>query len=405
MAELIEATFLIKNMIKQDIINSEKTYVAQTYGRPEVVFSHGLGSYLFDTEGNKYLDMVAGIAVNALGHSDPEWVQAVTEQAGKLVHVSNLYHTEPHGKLARRLVEHSFADKVYFCNSGAEANEAAIKFSRKYGRIFGGESKTKIVSFSGAFHGRTMGALAITPREKYQKPFMPLMPDTALGVFNDLASATELIDVDTCAVFIEPIQGEGGILPVTHEFLAHVRKLCNQFNAILVYDEVQCGIGRTGYLFAHQFYGIEPDICSLAKPLAGGLPIGGTLLSKKVHDVIEAGDHGSTFAGGALVCAAANVVFDRVSDPDFLDDVVTKGNYIMAKLAEQLPSGHVVEIRGRGLMVGIEFDHPVGDIVTKARGNGLLLVGAGPNVIRLVPPLTISYEELDEAVEKLIASL
>ena len=260
------------------------------------MLDHGQGCWVYDTDGNAYLDCVAGIAVNALGHADPGLVAVLTEQAGKLWHVSNLYHTAPHARLAQKLCETSFADRVFFCNSGAEANEGAFKFARKWAHEHFGPEKHAIVAFSDAFHGRTFGALAATPREKYQAPFRPLLPGVRIAPFNDLAAAAEIIGDDVCAVIVEPVQGEGGVNPAAPEFLAGLRELCDQHHALLIFDEVQCGLGRTGTLWAYQGYGVIPDILTAAKPLAGGLPMGAILMTQAVADVMHPGDHGSTFA-------------------------------------------------------------------------------------------------------------
>jgi predicted acetylornithine/succinylornithine family transaminase len=397
-----EGTF----MDKQTIIENEQDYVLQTYARPEMVFTHGRGLILYDTEGNEYLDFNAGIAVTALGHSDPAWTTAVAEQAGKLVHVSNLYHTEPQATLAKKLVEHSFADRVYFCNSGAEANEAALKFARKFAFVHGrGQGKSKLVSFTHGFHGRTMGALATTAKEKYRTPFEPIMPGVTFAEFNNLDSAAEAIDEQTCAVILEPIQGEGGIHPATKAFLHGVRNLCDQHGALLIFDEVQCGLGRTGYLWAYELFGVTPDIMTLAKPLAGGLPIGATLVTQAVADTIQPGDHGSTFAAGPLVCTAANVVFDRVSEPEFLARVRALSEHLHSQLTAQLPPDQVVEIRGAGLMVGVELNRPVADITTACVENGVLIIGAGEHVVRLIPPLVVSEAEIDTAVSTLAQAM
>ncbi len=386
------------------IIQNEKQFIAPTYTRPDIVFSHGSGVYLYDTDGKQYLDFCAGIAVNALGHSDPDWVAAVSEQAGLLTHVSNLYHTAPAVELAERLVTASFADKVYFANSGAESNEGAIKFARKYQRMHGREGKTTIVSFSGAFHGRTMGALAVTPREKYQAYFRPLMPDVRVGEFNDLESAENVITSDTAAVIVEPVQGEGGIRPATQAFLQRVRELCDLHDVLLIFDEVQCGLGRTGYLFAHEAFGVAPDLLTLAKPLAGGLPIGAVLMTDAVAATIQPGDHASTFAGGPLVARAAQVVFDRVSDPAMLAHIRDMGEHLHEQLEGKLPQDKVVEIRGMGLMIGVELTVPVAPLVPQMAEQGLLTVGAGEKVLRLVPPLIIDKDDVEQATD-IIASV
>jgi acetylornithine/succinyldiaminopimelate/putrescine aminotransferase len=403
-------------MNAQEIIQTEAENVLQTYVRPDLVFTHGKGMYLYDTEGRKYLDFTAGIAVTALGHSDPDWVTAVSTQAAKLTHVSNLYHTAPHAQLAKRLTASSFADKVYFCNSGAEANEAAIKFARKYGKMIEEQrvkikgadaanlqsstfnlAKNKIVAFSGSFHGRTMGALAATWKAKYREPFAPLMPGVTFAAYNDLDSAQQAITGDTCAVIVEPVQGEGGVLPAAPEFLQGLRDLCDAHDALLIFDEVQCGLGRTGVLWAHEQVGVTPDIMTLAKPLAGGLPIGATLVTQAVADVMKPGDHASTFAAGPLVCAAANVVFDKVSQPAFLAQVRASSAYLSQRL-HALNSDEIVEVRVAGLLVGVEMKTAVSPLIIAAREKGLLIINAGENVLRLAPALIVEREHIDEAI-------
>lgn len=385
-------------MNKEQIISAEKQFVLQTYVRPEVLFTQGKGMYLYDSDGNQYLDFAAGIAVTALGHSDPEWVQVVSEQAGLLTHVSNLYHTEPHVQVARRLVENSFADRVFFCNSGTEANEAALKFARKWAKAQG--SKTKIVAFSGGFHGRSFGALSVTYKAQYREPFAPLLPGVTFVPFNDLAAAEQAIDDETCAVIVEPIQGEGGVHPAKFEFLPWLRQLCDRHNALLIFDEVQCGLGRSGKLWAHELYGVTPDIMTLAKPLAGGLPMGAALLTERVAAAIGPGDHGSTFAAGPLVARAATVVFDRISQPGFLADVAAKGQYLKEQLW-QLSGNHITAVRGAGLLVGLELRQPAAPVIAAAREKGLIVIGAGENVLRLAPPLIVTREEIDTAVATL----
>jgi predicted acetylornithine/succinylornithine family transaminase len=392
-------------MEAQEIIQLEAEYVLQTYVRPEIVFTHGKGARLFDSTGKEYIDFSSGIAVTALGHSDAQWVAAVCDQAEKLVHVSNLYHTAPHAQLAQRLVENSFADKVYFCNSGTEANEAAFKFARKYAReTTGTHEKIKIVAFSGSFHGRTIGSLAATHKAHYREPFAPLMPGVVFAPFNDIEAARNVIDDEVCAVIVEPVQGEGGVQPATFEFLSALRALCDQHQALLIFDEVQVGLGRTGTLWAHEALGITPDIMTLAKPLAGGLPIGATLVTQAVAGVMKPGDHASTFAAGPLVCAAALVVFDRLSAPDFLADVRAKAGYLRERL-DSLQSDLIVDVRSAGLLVGVELAVPVAPLITGARQNGLLVINAGENVLRLAPPLIISKEEIDQALTILQSAL
>jgi predicted acetylornithine/succinylornithine family transaminase len=382
----------------QEIFQLESEYVLQTYVRPEVLFTHGEGAMLFDSTGKAYLDFTSGIAVTALGHSDAQWAAAVCDQAGKLAHVSNLYHTAPHAQLARRLVEHSFADKVYFCNSGTEANEAAFKFARKYAReTTGADEKTKIVAFSGSFHGRTMGSLAATYKEHYRQPFAPLMPGVVFAPYNDVEAAKQVIDSEVCAVIVEPVQGEGGVRPATAEFLNTLRALCDEHQALLIFDEVQCGLGRTGTLWAYEGTGTTPDVMTLAKPLAGGLPIGATLVTQAVADVMKPGDHASTFAAGPLVCRAALVVFDCLSKPGFLANIRAQAAYLKHRL-NTLESELIVEVRAVGLLVGVEMTVPVAPLMTAAREQGLLVINAGENVLRLAPPLIIGQEETDRAV-------
>ncbi len=382
----------------------EKQYVLQTYARAPFVLDHGQGCWLYDTEGRAYLDCAAGIAVNALGHADPELVATLVEQAGKLWHVSNLFHTAPHARLAQQLCDTSFADRVFFANSGAEANEGAFKFARKWAHDHFGADKSAIVAFTGAFHGRTFGALAATPREKYQAPFRPLLPGVRIAPFNDLEGTAAVMGDDVCAVIVEPVQGEGGIHPATPEFLQGLRALCDRHHALLIFDEIQCGLGRTGYLWAHQGYGITPDLLTAAKPLAGGLPMGAILMTQQVAEVMHVGEHGSTFAAGPLVAAVAEKVVRRVADPAFLADVRAKGEYLMERI-EELNSPHITEVRGRGLMIGVDLDIAAADVIAAGHRHGLILINAGTNTLRLVPPLIISRGEIDLLVERLRAVL
>ena len=291
-----------------EIIQNEADNVLGTYPRPPFVLESGCGVTLTDTTGKKYLDFGSGIAVNALGHAHPDIVAVIQEQIAQLSHVCNLYHTAPQANLAKMLCELSFADKVFFANSGAEAVEAALKFARKYALETYGDGKTKIVAFEGGFHGRTYGALSVTAKEKYQAPFKPLLPDIVIAPFNDPAAAEKLIDSSTCAVIVEPIQGEGGVHIAESAFMQALRELCDQHGALLIVDEIQTGVGRTGKLWAYQHYGITPDIMTLAKALGGGLPIGAALLTDTVAETIGPGDHGSTFGGGPVVCQAALLI-------------------------------------------------------------------------------------------------
>ena len=391
-------------MDTEQIIQAEALYLVPTYSRPPVVFIRGEGSYLFDQEGKRYLDFAAGIAVSALGHSHSGWLQALQEQSRKLTHISNLYYSEPQVDLARRLVENSFADRVFFSNTGAEANEAALKFARKWARLNYGEDKFEVIAFVGGFHGRTMGALSLTHKEKYRLPFSPLVPGVAFVPFNDLAAFEKAMSDQVCAVFVEPIQGEGGVRLAEKEFLAGLRRLCDQHQALLVFDEVQCGLGRTGRLWAHEWSGVMPDIMTLAKPLAGGLPIGATLVTESIAKEIEVGDHGSTFAGGPLVCSVACEVFDELSQPELLRRVEQNGKQLREGLL-MLGEDRIKELRGRGLLLGIQMNDPVKPLIEAARRRGLLVINAGDDILRICPPLTITPEEIEFGLEILAESM
>ncbi len=382
--------------VSASIIEKESQYIVHTYKRSPFILERGEGMYVYDSEGNRYLDFSSGIAVNALGHCDPELVAAVQEQVATLGHVCNLYHTRPQVELAEALCGHSFADKVFYCNSGAEAVEGAIKFARKYSLTHYGPGKT-FVAFTGGFHGRTMGALAITAREQYQAPFRPLMPGVTVAPFNDIEAAEEMIGPGTCSVFVEPVQGEGGIRSADAEFLRALRDLCDQHDALLVFDEIQCGMGRTGKLWAYEHYGVEPDIMVLAKALGGGLPVGAVLVTDRVAEVIEPGDHGSTFAAGPVACRAAQVVLDRVSDPAMLAHITAMGKLLVERL-EELDSPHIKEVRGLGLMIGIEMDCEVAPLIQAAYAQGVILLNAGANVLRLLPAYIVSEADIDRCV-------
>ncbi|MHB1293536.1 MAG: aspartate aminotransferase family protein [Anaerolineae bacterium] len=373
-------------------------YVLHTYARAPFVLERGEGAYVYDTEGKRYLDFVSGIAVNALGYGDPEVTRAITEQLGRLVHVSNLYYTIPQAQLAKMLVEASFADKVFFCNSGTEAAEAALKFARKWARLHFGEGKTEVLAFEGAFHGRTMGALSVTPRASYQDPFRPLVPGAKFGAFNDLASADALLDAHTCACIVEPVQGEGGVNAADPAFLGGLRRLCDERGILLIFDEVQCGLGRCGTLWAHELSGVTPDLMTLAKPLGGGLPIGATLMTQNVADAMQPGDHGSTFAANPVVCAAAQAVFARVSQPEFLAGVRAEGQHLGDCLrAMQAKYPAIREVRGLGMIWGVAMDRDVSEIVLGCYDEGLLTCKAGAQVLRLLPPLTTGNAEIEKA--------
>ena len=378
------------------LTSSDATALLGVYARVGPVFVAGDGAELIADDGTRYLDFVAGIAVNALGYNSPVVRDAIVRALDTgLIHVSNLYRTEPGERLAAELVARAFPSggQAFFCNSGAEANEGAFKFARKWTK------KTEIVAFTGSFHGRLFASLAATDRPDYRRPFEPLLAGVQILPLGDREAAALAIGDRTAAVIIEPVQGEGGVRPVATEFLAFLRERCDAVGSALIFDEVQCGLGRTGTLFAAEQAGVVPDIYTLAKPLAGGLPMGAILASDKVAAALAPGDHATTFGGGPLVATVALDVLKTVADPDFLADVRAKGQALGARLqvlAQQSP--RVQEARGRGLMWGLELNEPAAPVIAAARERHLLVLSAGANVIRIVPPLTISREELERGV-------
>ncbi|HEX2092780.1 MAG TPA: acetylornithine/succinylornithine family transaminase [Longimicrobiaceae bacterium] len=366
------------------------------------VFTRGEGSYLLTEDGSRYLDFTSGIAVNALGYGDPDVTAAIRVALDSgVVHTSNLFRTRPAAELADWLAERSFADRVFFCNSGAEANEAAIKFARRWAGASGGKRRTEIVAFRGGFHGRTMGALAATDRLAYQEPFRPLMPGVRFCDVGDTGEADRLIGSGrVAAVIIEPIQGEGGVLPVPASFLRTLRVLCDEADALLVFDEVQTGMGRTGTLWAYESAGVAPDLLTVAKPLAGGLPMGATLLTERVASTVRPGDHATTFGGGPLVASAALAACRKIGDPAFLAEVRRKGELLANRLGVlALRREEVRAVRGAGMIWGLALSRPAGEVLARALEAGLLLCSAGPNVVRIIPPLTAADEELTRGIE------
>jgi acetylornithine/N-succinyldiaminopimelate aminotransferase len=372
-------------------------------------FVRGQGSYLIAEDGRRYLDFTSGLAVNALGYGSETIAEAIRAALDTgLIHASNLFVTRPAGELAAWLTEHSFADRAFFCNSGAEANEGAIKFARRWARAAGGEAKREIVAFRRGFHGRTMGALAATDRPDYQEPFRPLMPGVHFCEVGDIAGLESLLNPRrTAAVLIEPIQAEGGVLPVDPHFLKVLRYLCDESEALLIFDEVQVGMGRTGTLWAHQQSGVEPDLMTLAKPLAGGLPMGAVLLTGRVAEAIQPGDHATTFGGGPLVATAALAVCKHIGATGFLERVKARGQQIGDRLgALALTSPRVSGVRGAGLIWGVEIvDVPAAAVVDRARERGLLLCTAGPRVVRLLPPLNVGADDLEQGLSLLEEAL
>ncbi len=374
----------------------ERSSVIASYARLPVEFVRGEGARLWDDEGNEYLDFLCGISVTNIGHCHPRVVQAVRDQVGRLMHTSNLYYTEPAMRLAQRLSQSSLGGKVFFCNSGAEASEAAIKLARK--ARAGGD----VVVVYGAFHGRTYGALSATPQESKQAPFAPLVPGfRAVAAEPDALAGA--VDERTAAVLVEPIQGESGVHVLSNDTLAAARAACDEHGAALIFDEVQCGMGRTGTLWAYEQTGVRPDAMTVAKALGGGLPIGALITGERLADVLAPGDHGSTFAGGPVVAAAALAALEVTDEQPLLDRVRELGQRLMAGLRE-LP--HVVSVRGRGLMLACELDVPAPEVVSRALLAQRLIVNAtGPTTMRLLPPLTIEREQVDDALARLAGAL
>lgn len=378
----------------------EKQYIINTYNRqPEATLclKRGEGVYVWDDGGNRYLDFVSGLAVNNLGHCHPTVVEAICSQAQKLMHTSNLYYTEPQARLAETLVNHTPADKVFFCNSGAEANEAAIKLARKFGKQNRGESAYEIITAERSFHGRTLAAVTATGQPKYHQGFEPMVSGFRYGKFNDLDSFAALVNENTCAILVEPVQGEGGVYPASQEFLAGLRKLCDEHKLLLMFDEVQCGIGRTGKLLAWEHYGVEPDVYTLAKALGGGLPMGVMAARGAAADVLVPGDHASTFGGNPVACAAANAVLQVILDNQFLARVEQLGLYFKEKLQE-LDNLGVMDIRGLGLMIGMEINGDGAAVVRACQEKGLLINCIGGKILRFIPPLVLEEEHIDIAV-------
>jgi acetylornithine/N-succinyldiaminopimelate aminotransferase len=377
--------------------------VLPTYNRAPVSFERGEGVRVFSSDGTEYLDFGAGVAVNSCGHAHPHLIKALTEQAGKIWHTSNLYQMPGQEKLANRLIEHTFADTVFFCNSGAEANELSIKMARKFHAAQGHPEKFHIITFEGAFHGRTLGTLAAGGQQKYLDGFGPKAPGFDQVPFDDLNALQAAIGPQTAAIMIEPIQGEGGIRPVSSQFLRQLRELCDAHGLLLVFDEIQCGVGRTGKLFAHEWSGVTPDIMAVAKGIGGGFPLGAVLATENAAQGMVAGTHGSTFGGNPLATAVGNAVLDVVLEKGFLENVERQALRLKQKL-ERLKDLHpkvIEDIRGEGLMMGIKCKVLNTDLIKAALDEKLLLIGAGDNVVRLLPPLIVTDKDVDEAVDKI----
>ena len=393
-------------MLKEE----EGKFIINTYNRqPDftLLITRGKGTLVWDENGKEYLDFVGGLAVNALGHASTPVIEAALEQMNKVIHTSNLYYSEPQIRLARYLVENSAADRVFFGNSGAEANEAAIKLARKFSKLHLGAGKFEIITALNSFHGRTLATVTATGQEKYHKGFEPLVPGFRYARFNDLDSFKSQLNDFTCAIMVEPVQGEGGVNVAALDFLAGLRRLCDENGILLIFDEVQCGMGRTGKLFAYEHYGIQPDIFTLAKALGGGLPIGAMLCREKVASGFSPGDHASTFGGNPVACAAALAVMQEILQEGFLDDVTNKGILFQERL--QLLKGKfpdaVLESRGKGLMIGMELREKGPEVQRYCQEKGLLINCIGDRILRFLPPLNVSRDELETALEVLQSAL
>ena len=386
----------------EQIAELEKRYLLQTYSRYPVALEKGKGVYLFDFEGKKYLDFVSGIGVNALGHAHPRIVKAIREQAAKLIHISNLYYNEYQGHLAQRLCQLSGLDRAFFQNSGTEAIEGSIKLARLAGHRIGGDAKCKLVGLEGSYHGRTFGALSLTGQDKHRKGFEPLLGDVTFVPQNNLEALRAAINDNTCAIVLEPIFGEGGILECSVEFLQECRRLADQHQAALVFDEIQCGLGRTGTLFAFQSFGVVPDILAIAKPIAAGLPLGAFIAREKFATAISPGQHGTTFGGGPLACRVALEYLAIVEEEKLLENVGKVGNY----LAQQLQSlvgkyAAAQSVRGRGFIQGLVLDIPARTFVEQGLAEGVLFNATQDTVLRFLPPFLLEEKHVDKGIRVL----
>ena len=388
-----------------NIIEKAEKNIIHTYNRYQVALERGEGVYLYDAEGRKYLDFGSGIGVFALGYGNKEYNNALKAQVDRLVHTSNYFYNEPAANAAEKLVKATGLAKVFFTNSGAEAVEGALKLARKYSYIKAKEGaleRTGIIAMEHSFHGRTIGSLSVTGNPHYREAFEPLLPEVSFARYNDLGSVKALVNDSTSAIIMETVQGEGGIRPADEDFIKGVRALCDERDILLILDEIQCGMGRSGQMFAYQCYGVKPDIVTSAKALGCGVPIGAFAASDKVADVLAAGDHGTTYGGNPLACAAASKVFDIFEQNKILENVRSVGAYLYKRLDEIANENpHIAEHRGIGLMQGLEFDAPVGGIIAKLLESGVVTFSAGSNVVRFLPPLVIGTENVDEMIEKL----
>lgn len=388
-------------MNMKEYINEAEAALLHTYNRYPIVWDRGDGMYLYDIEGKKYLDFVSGIGVFALGYNNQAYNDALKAQIDKVIHTSNYYYNIPAIDAAKKLKKVSGMDRVFFTNSGAEAVEGAIKAARKYAFLRDGHTNHEIIAMQHSFHGRTMGALSVTGNPHYREAFEPLIGNIRFADFNDFDSVKAQVTDKTCAIIMETVQGEGGIYPATEDFLRQIRALCDEKDILLILDEIQCGMGRTGYMYAWQRFGIKPDIMTSAKAVGCGVPVGVFLMTERVaQNSLTSGDHGTTYGGNPLACAAISKVIDLFDELKILENVQETGAYLYEKLvyfAEKQQS--ITAHRGVGLLQGLEFDKPVGEIINKAVDKGLLLINAGTNVIRFIPPLIVTKNEVDAMME------
>jgi acetylornithine/N-succinyldiaminopimelate aminotransferase len=391
----------------QEIIDDAEKTLLHTYNRYQIVLDKGDGVYLYDTDGKKYLDFVAGISVFALGYNNKEYNDALKNQIDKLIHTSNYYYNVPAIEAAKKLKKASGMGRVFFTNSGAESIEGAIKAARKYAYLKDGRTDHEIIAMNHSFHGRTYGALSVTGNKKYREAFEPMIGNIKFADLNDYDSVLANVTDRTCAIILEPVQGEGGLIPATEDFLKKLRALCDEKDILLIFDEVQCGMGRTGYMYAWQRYGVKPDIMTTAKALGCGVPIGAFVMTEKVgQHSLAAGDHGTTYGGNPLATAAACKVFDIFEKDDILGNVRKVAPYLEKRLDEVAARFDcITERRGTGLMQGLVFDRPVAPIINKAIENGLILINAGADIIRFVPPLIITEKNVDDMIDILVESI
>ncbi len=393
--------------LMKEYIDSAESVLLHTYNRYQIVLDRGEGVYLYDLDGKKYLDFVAGIAVFALGYGNREYNDTLKGQVDKLLHTSNYYYNVPAIEAAKRLKEFSGMDRVFFTNSGAEAVEGAIKAARKYAFLKDGTTDHEIIAMNHSFHGRTMGALSVTGNAHYREAFEPGIGNIRFADYNDLDSVLACVNDKTCAILLETVQGEGGLTPATGDFLQKIRALCDEKDILLILDEIQCGMGRTGYGFAWQKFGVKPDIMTTAKALGCGVPVGAFLMTEKVgtHSLVP-GDHGTTYGGNPLACCAVNKVLEIFQRDDIVGHVQKVAPYLEKRLDELVEKyDFITERRGSGLMQGLYFDHPVADTINAALENGLILINAGSNILRFVPPLVITEEDIDRMIDILERSV